>query len=243
MEAQRRRSSPWTAISAAAGVPLLLLLSATSIWSQTAAVAAGETTELQKHVAFFDSDHNGIISFSETYEGFRALGFGIISSTLSATFINGDLGLKTRPETATESLFSIYIENIHKGIHGSATGVYDSEGRFVQEKFDEIFTKHAKTVPDSLAPGEVDEMIRSNKQPEDYKGWLGASMEWSATFNLGVDKDGFLRKDTVRAVYNGSFFSNLASEKKVIYTRQKRPHARERQEGIEGECQQSTRLT
>uniref|UniRef100_J3LGT9 EF-hand domain-containing protein n=1 Tax=Oryza brachyantha TaxID=4533 RepID=J3LGT9_ORYBR len=132
----------------------------------------------QKHVAFFDSDHDGIISFSETYEGFRALGFGFVTSKLSAACINGALGPKTRPENATTSLFSIYVENIHKGVHGSDTRVYDSEGRFVDEKFDEIFTKHAKTVPDGLTFDELGEMVRANREPKDYKGWIGAWTEW-----------------------------------------------------------------
>ncbi|BAS80784.1 Os02g0734400, partial [Oryza sativa Japonica Group] len=182
--------------------------------SPAAAAAVGAATELQKHVAFFDSNHDGIISFSETYEGFRALGFGVVTSRFSATVINGALGTKTRPENATASRFSIYIENIHKGVHGSDTGAFDSEGRFVNEKFDEIFTKHAKTVPDGLTAAELDEMLRANREPKDYKGWVGASTEWETTFKLGKDKDGFLRKDTVRTVYDGSFFSKVASKKK-----------------------------
>lgn len=43
---------------------------------------------------------------------------------------------------------------------------------------------------------------------------VGASTEWETTFKLGKDKDGFLRKDTVRTVYDGSFFSKVASKKK-----------------------------
>ncbi|EAY87427.1 hypothetical protein OsI_08835 [Oryza sativa Indica Group] len=146
--------------------------------------------------------------------GFRALGFGVVTSRFSATVINGALGTKTRHENATASRFSIYIENIHKGVHGSDTGAFDSEGRFVNEKFDEIFTKHAKTVPDGLTAAELDEMLRANREPKDYKGWVGASTEWETTFKLGKDKDGFLRKDTVRTVYDGSFFSKVASKKK-----------------------------
>ncbi|VAI60561.1 unnamed protein product [Triticum turgidum subsp. durum] len=66
---------------------------------------------------------------------------------------------------------SIYIENIHKGIHGSDSGAYDSQGRFVPEKFEAAFAKHAKTVPDALTSAEVDELITANREPSDYAGW------------------------------------------------------------------------
>ncbi|KAF2946830.1 probable peroxygenase 4 isoform X2 [Oryza sativa Japonica Group] len=184
--------------------------------SQPAAVGGdAPATELQKHVAFFDSDHDGIITFGETYRGLRTLGFGIFGATVSATFINGDIGPKTRPEDADGSWFSIYVQNIHKGIHGSDTGAFDSEGRFVSEKFNEIFTRHAKTVPDGLTSDELDEMLHAyadHTEHKDSSGWLQAATEWRATFEAAKDKDDILRKDTVRAVYDGSFFSKLAKE-------------------------------
>uniref|UniRef100_A0A0E0NKM3 Uncharacterized protein n=1 Tax=Oryza rufipogon TaxID=4529 RepID=A0A0E0NKM3_ORYRU len=122
--------------------------------------------------------------------GLRTLGFGIFGATVSATFINGDIGPKTRP-------------NIHKGIHGSDTGAFDSEGR------------HAKTVPDGLTSDELDEMLHAyadHTEHKDSSGWLQAATEWRATFEAAKDKDDILRKDTVRAVYDGSFFSKLAKE-------------------------------
>jgi peroxygenase len=102
---------------------------------------------------------------------FRALGFGFGVSTVSAAFINTALGSKCRPENATSSNMDIYIENIQKGKHGSDTGSYDTEGRFVPEKFEEIFAKHAKTVPDALTSDEVDQLVQANRQPGDYAGW------------------------------------------------------------------------
>ncbi|BAS80785.1 Os02g0734500 [Oryza sativa Japonica Group] len=165
-------------MAAVAAVPLLLL-SAACFWSQPAAVGGdAPATELQKHVAFFDSDHDGIITFGETYRGLRTLGFGIFGATVSATFINGDIGPKTRPEDADGSWFSIYVQNIHKGIHGSDTGAFDSEGRFVSEKFNEIFTRHAKTVPDGLTSDELDEMLHAyadHTEHKDSSGWLQQS--------------------------------------------------------------------
>uniref|UniRef100_J3LGU1 EF-hand domain-containing protein n=1 Tax=Oryza brachyantha TaxID=4533 RepID=J3LGU1_ORYBR len=170
-------------------------------------------TALQKHAAFFDRDNDGIVSLSETYDGLRALGLGAGLSSLSAAFINGALSSKTRPGDATSPRLSIYIENIHKGIHGSDSGTYDSEGRFVPEKFEEIFTKHAKTVPDALTSDEIDEMLQANRKPNDYSGWVGATAEWKMLYRLGKDKDGLLHKDAVRGVYDGSLFAKLVAKR------------------------------
>ncbi|EMS65539.1 hypothetical protein TRIUR3_09985 [Triticum urartu] len=175
---------------------------------------AGGMTALQKHAAFFDRDKDGVVTFSETYAAFRALGFGFASSTLSATFINGVLGPQTRPENDTARM-SIYIENIHKGIHGSDSGAYDSQGRFVPDKFDAAFAKHGKTVPDALTSAEVDELIAANRQPSDYAGWAGASAEWKLLYSIGKDEDGLLRKDAARGVYDGSLFARVVQERRA----------------------------
>ncbi|KAF7090901.1 hypothetical protein CFC21_093581 [Triticum aestivum] len=206
---QRRMSS----LPAAAAAPLLLLL-AVSSWSQAAAggSAPAWTTALEKHVAFFDTDNDGIVSFSETEQGLRAIGLGAIEAAASATLINGAIGPKTRPENATTSRFDIYIANIQKGIHGSDSGSYDAQGRFVPAKFNDIFTKYAKVKPNALNEDELDAMRTANRKEGDFKGWAASKAEWGMLYSLAKDKDGFLQKDTVRTVYDGSLFAKLAKK-------------------------------
>lgn len=173
------------------------------------AVYSGELTPLQKHAAFFDRDKDGIIYPSETYQGMRAIGAGVPLSIFAAAFINGTLGPITRPGKFPSLYFPIYVKNIKKGKHGSDSGAYDSEGRFVPEKFEEIFQKHAKTNPHALTSKELEEMLQENKEPKDYGGWIGAFAEWKILYILGKDKDGFLKKEVVRGVYDGSLFLQL----------------------------------
>ncbi|PWZ21028.1 putative peroxygenase 4 [Zea mays] len=113
-------------------------------------------------------------------------------------------------QNATSSKLDIYIEDIQKGKHGSDSGSYDAEGRFVPEKFEEIFAKHAKTVPDALTSDEIDQLLQANREPGDYSGWAGAEAEWKTLYSLGKDKDGLLRKDVARSVYDGTLFHMLA---------------------------------
>ncbi|MQM12396.1 hypothetical protein Taro_045315, partial [Colocasia esculenta] len=81
--------------------------------------------------------------------------------------------------------------------------------RFVPENFDEIFQKHAHTRADVLTKSELLEMLQSNKNPSDSRGWLGAYAEWLALYELAKNKDGLLTKDNVRSVYDGSLFYKL----------------------------------
>jgi peroxygenase len=43
--------------------------------------------------------------------------------------------------------------------------------RFVPEKFEEIFKKHAHTKPDALTGKELQELLQANREPKDLKGW------------------------------------------------------------------------
>ncbi|XP_073009932.1 probable peroxygenase 5 [Typha latifolia] len=176
---------------------------------------AGDLTPLQKHVAFFDRNKDGIIYPRETYQGFRAIGCGVALSAGSALLINGFLAPKTRIGKFTSPSLPIYVKNISKGKHGSDSGVYDTEGRFVPEKFEEIFKKHAHTNPNGLTSKELEEMLKANRTPKDYSSWIASSTEWKLLFSLCKDKDGLLHKDTIRAVYDGSLFLKLEEERKL----------------------------
>ncbi|XP_038985626.1 probable peroxygenase 4 [Phoenix dactylifera] len=175
-----------------------------------------DMTPLQKHVSFFDRNKDGVIYPKETYEGFRAIGFGVALSSVSSVLIHGFLSPKTNNGTIPAILLPILVANIQKGKHGSDTGAYDTEGRFVPEKFVEIFQKHAHTNPNALTSDELKEMLKANQQPNNTQGWVASRTEWEILFSLAKDKDGMLQKDTVRLVYDGSLFYKLEAERKAL---------------------------
>ncbi|PKA61437.1 putative peroxygenase 4 [Apostasia shenzhenica] len=170
----------------------------------------GELTPLQKHVAFFDRNGDGIVYPWETFKGFRAIGAGIGLSIVGAAFINGFLGPKGK---LPSPLFPIYVKNIQKGKHGSDSGVYDAQGRFVPSKFEEIFQNHAHTHTDALTSIELKEMLRSNRVPKDISGWVAAWTEWKVLYSLCKDGNGLLPRETIRAVYDGSLFLKMEKER------------------------------
>ncbi|GAV66680.1 Caleosin domain-containing protein [Cephalotus follicularis] len=174
---------------------------------------ANEQNVLQKHVAFFDRNHDGLVYPWETFQGFRAIGCGLILSTVSALLINLALSKKTRPGKSFSLLFPIEVKNINKAKHGSDSGVYDSEGRFVPSKFEEIFSKHARTNGNAFTSDELMAMLKANREPKDYKGWVAAWTEWKILYVLCKDEHGLLHKETIRGVYDGSLFDHMEKEK------------------------------
>ncbi|XP_023514266.1 probable peroxygenase 4 [Cucurbita pepo subsp. pepo] len=168
---------------------------------------------LQKHVAFFDRNKDGVVYPWETFKGFRAIGANFLLSAVAAVFINVGLSSKTRPGKFPNLMFPIEIKNIQLAKHGSDSGVYDQQGRFVATKFEEIFRKHALTYPDALTEEEVKGLLKANREPKDYGGWVGAWAEWTILYSLCKDENGLLQKQTVKAVYDGSLFEDMEKER------------------------------
>jgi len=161
---------------------------------------------LQQHVAFFDRNKDGMIYPWETYQGFQAIGFNMIISLLSAAVINMALSYTTSHSLIPSLLFPIYVDNIQRGKHGSDSEVYDSEGGFDSAKFDAIFSKYACTYSDKLTYSELQAMLKGNRDVNDISGWIAARMEWSFLYKLAMSKEGFLEKDGIRGLYDGSLF-------------------------------------
>ncbi|XP_028115230.1 probable peroxygenase 4 isoform X8 [Camellia sinensis] len=84
---------------------------------------------------------------------------------------------------------------------------------FVPSKFEEIFCKHARTNPNALTSAELKEMRKANREPKDYGGWISSFAEWTVLYILCKDKNGLLQKDTIRGVYDGSLFEQMAEKK------------------------------
>ncbi|KAH7317639.1 Caleosin related protein-domain-containing protein [Rhexocercosporidium sp. MPI-PUGE-AT-0058] len=172
-------------------------------------------TVLQQHISFFDPDSDGIIHPWDTYNGFHRLGYGIILSLLSVLIIPANFSYPTLPpgHFLPDPLFRIYIARIHKDKHGSDSGTYDTEGRFVPQKFEDIFEKYAGGDKLGITMGEVWVYFKGQRLYGDPVGWGAALFEWIATWILLWPDDGRMKKEDIRRIYDGSLFFEIAARR------------------------------
>ncbi|KAL4994230.1 Caleosin related protein-domain-containing protein [Aspergillus recurvatus] len=174
-----------------------------------------EFTPLQQHVLFWDRDRDGQIYPYDTYRGFRDLGFNILFSFLAVLIINLNFSYPTRLAHSffPDPRFRVYVGSIYKAKHGSDSGTFDAEGRFVPQHFEDMFAKYDGDKDGALTFGELFDMMHGNRCAADPFGWGAAFFEWITTWLL-IQKEGKIYKDDLLGVYDGSLFWKIAKARK-----------------------------
>ncbi|XXG89862.1 hypothetical protein AAC387_Pa12g1762 [Persea americana] len=144
---------------------------------------------------------------------FRLIGFNFTSFFILIVLTNGFLSHPTLTGWIPSPFFPIYVHNIHKSKHGSDTGTYDTEGRFVPSNIENIFSKYALTEPDKLTFTEVWQMTKGNRNAMDFFGVSASKLEWVVLYILARGERGFLTKEAVRRVYDGTLFEFIAKQR------------------------------
>ncbi|KAF8469057.1 Caleosin related protein-domain-containing protein [Kalaharituber pfeilii] len=176
-------------------------------------------TVLQQHCAFFDRDNDGILWPYDTYVGFRRVGFGIFLAVFSMFIIHVTFSYPTVHGILPDPYFRIWLDNIHNTKHGSDTGTYDGEGRFIPQNFEDIFEKYSNygqnygETKKGLTFYDILRGWNSQRNLVDPIGWGGEMLEWLATYILLWPEDGIMRKEDIRRVYDGSIFWDIAEKR------------------------------
>jgi peroxygenase len=149
---------------------------------------------LQQHVLFWDRDGDNQIWPRDVYSGFRELGFNMVFSFL-ALLINLFFSYPTRlaHTWVPDPYFRLFVDGIHKAKHGSDTGVYDPEGRFIPQNFENIFSRYDKEKCGALSFRELRDLMHGQRCAADPYGvritnvwgyWL-TSQVGSCIFRVG----------------------------------------------------------
>jgi peroxygenase len=131
---------------------------------------------IQQHCDFFDRDHDGILWPQDTFVGFHRLGFNIILSFIAVLVIHLNFSYPTCPGWLPDPFFRLYLVNAHKTKHGSDTETYDHEGRFLPQKFEDIFTKYGDG-RDYLTFWDLTNLVKGQRCISDPIGWGGCIFE------------------------------------------------------------------
>ncbi|CAG8694718.1 2139_t:CDS:2 [Gigaspora margarita] len=173
-------------------------------------------TVLQQHVEFWDEDGDGVIRPFDTFRGFRRLGFNIFICIGAIFLVHIGFAYVTQSSWIPilgNPFFKIYVNRIHKGKHGSDSETFDTEGRFVPEKFEEIFSKYDQDGKGGLSFNDIRRLIYGNANAVDPFGWISAIFEWGILFLLCA-QNGIVSKEDVRSQFDGSLFYRVAERQK-----------------------------
>ncbi|TFK18765.1 Caleosin-domain-containing protein [Coprinopsis marcescibilis] len=170
-------------------------------------------TPLQGHVAFFDRDGDGIIWPSDTYSGFRDLNFGIVLSFVAMVLIHTGFSYITMGSWVPDPFFRMNIKYMHRGKHGSDSGVYTQIGEFDDNRFTYLFDMYTEAPHSHMTLPEAMTMVHGNMNPWDFFGWFAGILEWAATYVMLWPEDGKMAREDIKGIYNGSIFYMIAGRK------------------------------
>lgn len=154
-------------------------------------------TVLQQHCDFFDRDGDGIIWPQDTFVGFYRLGVGFLFSAFAVLVIHINFSYPTSPGWLPDPYFRLFLKNVHRARHGSDTGTFDAEGRFIPSKFEEIFTKYADG-RDYLTVQDLKNTLVGQRNINDPIGCCGFIFECAYNPLVGDGNDSILTDDDVR---------------------------------------------
>ncbi|KAK3056384.1 hypothetical protein LTR09_002891 [Extremus antarcticus] len=89
---------------------------------------------------------------------------------------------------------------------------YDNEGRFVPQRFEDIFAKYDRGNKGGLDAWDLLRFHKGQRMVFDFFGWSAAFLEWHAVYLLLWPEDGICRKDDIRRIFDGSIFQQKADE-------------------------------
>lgn len=169
---------------------------------------------LEQHCLFFDPDADGVIWPTDTFRGLWQLGYPfwlIVSATViihtGFSWFSSDAWILPDP------FFRLKVKQMHRSKYGSDTHVFDQEGRFHPQLFENIFTKYDKENKGGLTFMDGMRMLYGNRVVADFAGMLAGFIEWLLTYFLIANEEGLCMKEDLRKCYDGSIFFEKTNSK------------------------------
>ena len=170
-----------------------------------------QTTALAKHVGFFDVNGNGKITVSESRERLGELGVDGLSGYAGAAAVNFVIASMVAGYPA----LTIDLSQIQKSKHDSDSDVFDKNGEFAAQKFNELFERFDKNGDNALDGDEISDFLTRNR--EGFFGSALAQLELPILLRIAGEpmqvngeETKVLSRERLAKFYDGSLFYELA---------------------------------
>ncbi|KAK9760918.1 hypothetical protein K7432_014590 [Basidiobolus ranarum] len=97
-----------------------------------------------------------------------------------------------------------------RGRYGSDSGIYDEEGRFQKNKFDEMFQKFDTKKKGALSFTQFYRLTESSRRMFDPIGWVLAKVKFTLLW-LIASRNGLVTRETLESMYDGTLFEKMAA--------------------------------
>lgn len=87
-------------------------------------------------------------------------------------------------------------------------------GRFIPQKFEEVFSKWDKDNDDRLNFWDMWKMTEDLRVGFDFFGWFAAKFEWLTLWLLCHDEHGMVSREDIRGCFDGSLFYRCEMKEK-----------------------------
>ncbi|KAG1458681.1 hypothetical protein G6F46_006515 [Rhizopus delemar] len=169
---------------------------------------------IQKHISFWDKRNKGYITPIDTITGFLTLGYNIIFSVALGTFTGIFLSVLSQTSWIPDPFCRSFVPNLIRS-RKQTSGVYDEDGVFVPERFEQLFDKYAKKSNESIT---ITEFVKMTKEQEELggniKAWVLGMIELCTAYFF-IGHRGCLSKEDVRAAYDGTLFYRLKDNNSI----------------------------
>lgn len=168
-------------------------------------------TALQRHGDYFDSNGDGVITVGEARKHLAELDLKILrSALLTAVLINLFIGRKTWG--VWYPTLTVNVDAIHRGIHGSHTGLFGRDGNFDRDLFEKKFAEQWDTNGDGCIDQSEMDSIMARKAQKGLRHVLGrffASSELPVVFKKAsqvVDGRPVLTREQLLRFFEGDLW-------------------------------------
>ncbi|KAG8997416.1 hypothetical protein FRB90_012511 [Tulasnella sp. 427] len=182
--------------------------------SEDAPYPSKNPTDLQKHVAAFDRDGDGLITVADTCWALQKIGVSWIGAVIGCIVVHLFSSYVTQESWLPDPWFRIRIAGVHRIMHASSAGTFRQRGILDPVTFDSLFEMYGNPSEQTMTLQQVLTMWKNSRDMHDVFGTLANLGEWFGAWVALKGKDGKIKKEDLRSLIIGDYFHKAFGDAK-----------------------------